>query len=375
MKKHFLVLFIILSQFLSAQDSLVIFESNFDLDARRLSSFELNRLDSLVNLYPMSAMKKVEIYGHTDSLAGVEYNKLLSKDRVVHILNYLERKGLSPLKAKTDFFGEEKPKYANSPKTRFKNRRVEIHFHIALASIPKPDEKLSEIQLKAGDKVQIPKLNFVGNQAIPVWESFDILKELLLLLQQNPDLEIELQGHVCCSDNIELSQERARSVYDFLRFNGIPAKRMSFRGFSNRHRLNMERTSEEKAQNRRVEILVKKNSELRVIVENVEEFKIDLRSRVQGVEFIENSARLTPSGDFNLAFILEMIQESKGLKYEFLIYDNIENSKMTKSRVKAIQRKLKKYKVSSVCKIKIEEKPEKMPLVYNNNFIILKTKK
>ena len=376
MYKHFLAFTLSLMFLgLKAQDSLVIMEVNYDLDVYTLTQKEKGRIDSLLSEVPMDWVKKVEVFGHTDSLASIEYNRKLSKNRVLSALKYLVYKGLDPQKAKTDFYGEEKPKYNNSPDTRFRNRRVELWFHIEVAQIPEPDKKLNEIDLKTGDKIQIPNLNFVGNQAIPMWQSFPVLEELLLLMQQNPDLEIELQGHVCCSDNQELSQQRAFMVREFLRVNGVEKKRLSYKGFSNDRPLVKERSDEDKAKNRRVEVLVVKNSDKRLPSSEAGK-RANLRVRVNNIKFFPNKGRLYPSGDFMLGLITEMLKDSKGVSYEFIVYDNILDSKVTGQRVSTIRRKLTADGVNkNSCTVKQAPKLSNMPASKANNYIILEIKK
>ena len=61
------------------------------------------------------------------------------------------------------------------------------------------------------------------------------LQEFILYLNQNPKLKIELGGHTDSrgdkDQNFILSQERAKSVFDFLIENGIQATRLSYKGF------------------------------------------------------------------------------------------------------------------------------------------------
>ena len=85
---------------------------------------------------------------------------------------------------------------------------------------------------------------------------------------------------------------------------------------------------------------------------------------------------MLPSGDFMLNLVLEMIQDSKGLKYEFVVYDNIEDEKTTKSRANLLKRRVSKARIkSSTCIVSTEKRPNRMPIEENENFIILKITK
>ena len=167
----------------SPDDSIVLLEVQFDLDSFTLSKKQKEKVDSLLNVFPMMMHKQIEIFGHTDSLAGVDYNRQLSKRRVQSILVYLVYKGLDPLKVKADYYGEERPKYDNAPDTRAMNRRCEVYFTVEKSMLPVPDIELVNLEYKKGNRIRIPNLNFVGNQAIPVGESFHSLEQLVLVMR------------------------------------------------------------------------------------------------------------------------------------------------------------------------------------------------
>ncbi len=345
-------------------------EINFELDSDRLSAKARGKLDSVLELAPIPLLKKVEIYGHTDSLAGVDYNRQLSKRRVQSLLAYLVYQGLDPLKVKADYYGEERPKYDNGPRDRYRNRRCELLFIIDPGLMPQPELKLSEQVFKPGDKVRISNLQFVGNQPIPMPESFASLRELLLLMQRNPDMAIEIQGHVCCSHDQRLSEERAWMVYHYLEGNGIEGRRMSAKGYSNSQPLFKERSEREKALNRRVEILIVENSGRREEVPG-QEVEIDLRAPIMSLQFMQNSGRLTPAGDFALELIAESMKGAENLKYDFVIYDNIDNANLTKTRLRNVERTLLRKKADrQVFSVSDEPAPRRMPKTDDNLVVV-----
>lgn len=357
------------------KDSVVALEVNFELDRHSLRQSEKDKVDSILDLVPMTVLEKVEIYGHTDSLAGIDYNRHLSKRRVQSILKYLVYKGLDPLKVKADYYGEERPKYQNTPEERYRNRRCELYFVVDPSLIPPPEQKLTDLEFKTGDRIRIPNLNFVGNQPVPISESFESLKDLLRVMQKYPDLIIELHGHVCCGNDEELSVERAKMVYGFLAGNGVDPDRMSYKGFSNRKPLFPERTAEEKALNRRVEVYVVDNSgETASIPE--EELKIDLRAPVLNVKFFPNKGKLYPSGDFMLTLIADMMKEPADLFYEFVIFDNINDGRLTRTRAGNMERALGRMKVDpDIFRVRTSPKMDHMPDSENNNLMMVKITK
>lgn len=352
-------------------DSVLISEIRFNLDSDRLSADAKQRLDSLLRRYPLMLIKEVRLFGHTDSLADIDYNRDLSKRRVQSVLQYLVFKGLDPLKAKTDYYGEERPRYDNNPQERFKNRRVEIALKVDLSLLPNPELRLSEMQLKTGDKLRLGNLNFVGNQAIPVWQSFELLRELLLVMQQNPDLEIALQGHVCCSNDFELSVARAQMVYDFLVANGIPKSRLEYAGFGNKVPLYEEVDEASRALNRRVEVEVLYNSERRK--EAKPDLKLKVEAPVMSLKFVDGSARFSPTGDFMLGLIADMLKTSEGLRYEFVVYNTIDNARLSAQRASAIEKTLRKKGVRpNTFKVLNEANKPGLPQSPENNWVRIK---
>lgn len=354
----------------SVDDSVLTVELNFGLDRWDLSQQAKAKVDSILEIAPVTILKRVEVYGHTDSLAGVEYNRELSKRRVLSIMDYLAYQGLDALKLRADYYGEERPKYDNGPDERYRNRRCELFFYPDYSLMPQPEESLRDKELVKGDRVRISNLQFVGNQPIPEPESFEAMHELLLLMRRNPDLRIEIQGHVCCSDDQRLSEERAWMVYHFLENNGVDPSRMRAKGFSNSKPLFRERSEKEKALNRRVEIEVLDNSERRLEVTDAD-LKFDLKAPVMGVEFMNSSGRLTPAGDFALHLIAESMARAEDLQYEFVVFDNIADPGLTRTRSRNVRSTLLRKKADrNIFEVSDEEALPRMPETANNLMLV-----
>jgi outer membrane protein OmpA-like peptidoglycan-associated protein len=116
---------------------------------------------------------------------------------------------------------------------------------------------------KSGEKLKIDNLNFIINTFAVVNESRGKLYELLLVLQSNPQLKIEIQGHLCCmpTDRTDLSTQRAKAIYNFLLANDVYRTRISYKGFGSTQPIYPlpEKNETERAANRRVEILIVEN--------------------------------------------------------------------------------------------------------------------
>jgi len=87
-------------------------------------------------------------------------------------------------------------------------------------------------------------------------------------LQENPNMAIQIEGHVCCvtnvpdaydldSHNLDLSINRARFIYEYLKARGISATRLNYIGYGrSKPIIADEQTEEEASVNRRVEVRI-----------------------------------------------------------------------------------------------------------------------
>lgn len=82
------------------------------------------------------------------------------------------------------------------------------------------------------------------------------------LMADNPTMVIEISGHTDSEgsevDNLALSKNRARSVYQFLIDNGVPEARLSYKGFGESRPIADNDTPEGRQKNRRTEFKVLK---------------------------------------------------------------------------------------------------------------------
>ena len=170
------------------------------------------------------------------------YSVRLPQDSVVKVEAY----------AKGYFFETQLAKFYGDPDMmrRMKNAPTEIALRPA----------------KPGKKAAIQNLFFVGNEAVLLRSSEQELPKVLRFMQINPDLKIEIAGHInqplIAPDRLpaweqRLSERRAEMVFNYLIQNGIGRERLSWKGYGNREMLFPKPKSEaEHAQNRRVEIRV-----------------------------------------------------------------------------------------------------------------------
>lgn len=295
MKSYFIYIFLLFSMAntYSQEKTTFYFDSNkFELNPK-----ENAKLNTWIS--ENKANKIVAIHGFTDEDGTNGFNDTLAQRRVNFIYKTVNKQVKTRDDFKTRSFGE----IFKQSKNKAENRRVVIYY-ILEKDIPREDEILgikkqpvveqpkaeveypeklvfenpngtkSEFKLdrafmkkiekaKAGEKLKIDNLNFIINTFAVVNESRGKLYELLLVLQNNPSLKIEVQGHLCCMpvDRTDLSTQRAKAIYNFLVGKEVAKSRLSYKGFGSTAPIYAipEKDEQERAANRRVEILIIEN--------------------------------------------------------------------------------------------------------------------
>ena len=102
------------------------------------------------------------------------------------------------------------------------------------------------------------RIQFEKAKAELLSSSLKVLDEVAKILKQNPELKLSIEGHSSREGsydvNMELSQQRAQAVREYLITKGIAAGRMQAAGFGPNKPLNDGKTPAEAALNRRVEL-------------------------------------------------------------------------------------------------------------------------
>lgn len=124
------------------------------------------------------------------------------------------------------------------------------------------------------DKIVIKdKIFFEFNKAVIKPESFGLLDQVVQTLKGFPRIKkVEIQGHTDHAGkadyNLELSQARAKSVFDYLVGKGIDENRLTYKGYGMTQPLvplpeDGKETPEAAAQNRRVEFVILEQEEVK----------------------------------------------------------------------------------------------------------------
>ena len=116
--------------------------------------------------------------------------------------------------------------------------------------------------LEVGSTVNLENVLFDRGNAAMLPGSYETLDEVVTLLQENPDLEIEVAGHTDNQGradlNLALSEERAVAVKEYLVEQGVGAQRITERGYGGTRPLVSNAIEEERSKNRRVEFTILK---------------------------------------------------------------------------------------------------------------------
>lgn len=138
------------------------------------------------------------------------------------------------------------------------------NFNIPQATEYQEIEKDIELSsLKKDAKIVLKNVFFETGSATLKPSSYAELGRLTLLLNENPDLKIEISGHTDNQGsenvNLKLSENRAKAVVDFLITEGIPTSRLEFKGYAFDQPIADNSTAEGRSLNRRVEFKVLNN--------------------------------------------------------------------------------------------------------------------
>lgn len=211
--------------------------------------------------------KVTKLFGFCDWKGTNVYNDTLALRRVNTVYRYLQKQNILVEKnIEIRGFGED---FKQSPKQE-ENRRVTLIYEEVIpqkiVETPPPITigptfKQQMNLAKKGDIIKLEHINFLNHSAKFVPNTEPILLELLCVMEENPTLKIEIQGHICCDTENKygyIAEARAKAVYSYLITHKIDRKRLSFKGYGATRPIYKipERNAQEEDGNRRVEIMV-----------------------------------------------------------------------------------------------------------------------
>ncbi len=191
----------------------------------------------------VSSLSVVRLIGYTDSSGSFSRNTHLAADRIRSVEDLLKTTALSRVKIET-VNANETSGFRLVPDEQ--NRRVDLLFY-GKKEVPKLAFELN--------KPLNLNINFIGGSAEFLSTSYPNLIKLRNLMVEDTTLLLKLHGHVCCADDMELSEKRAYAVMSYLSQNDVDYQRMSAEGFSNSKRLVPDDSETNMSLNRRVEAI------------------------------------------------------------------------------------------------------------------------
>ncbi|MCL5127201.1 OmpA family protein [Algibacter sp. L4_22] len=254
----------------------------FDTDKFDVPSTEKNRLLLFISTLSDIEIESISIYGFCDDVGADTYNLKLSQDRADAIkIIFSDNEISEDLITNVDGKGEILLKIIeenNLLNIRGLNRKVEINVKpkppvieevvveeiIEVVEPPKPKNAPEKLQgkLKVGDKIILENILFKTGYSTILSSSKKTLDTLAEILVARKNLYFTIQGHVCCTqltrDAVDrktkqrnLSETRAKFVYDYFVKKGVNKRRMRYMGMRRKFPLGGDPKLD-----RRVEVLV-----------------------------------------------------------------------------------------------------------------------
>jgi outer membrane protein OmpA-like peptidoglycan-associated protein len=225
---------------------------SFGLEQAGVDEKRSQNLPALVKILKDNPYWVVEIGCHTDATGSTQHNLNLSQQRANAVKNYLIQKGIDPARLLAKGYGESrvlnrcKDGVRCSAAEHAVNRRTEFTI-IGLRGF------------KVGDLLDVDEIYYESGQDKLDLNNANGLRELVLILK-NTSIRVEIGSHTDSqgsdSFNKEISEKRAKAVYEYLIQKGIPRSRISYVGYGESQILNkckegVSCTEEEHAVNRR----------------------------------------------------------------------------------------------------------------------------
>lgn len=114
--------------------------------------------------------------------------------------------------------------------------------------------------LEIGEHIRINNIFFEHNSFVLKPESYHDLQKVADLLKEYTQMKIEIGGHTDSwgsnSLNQKLSEDRAKSVQEYITAQGVSQERVTYKGYGEEKPIESNRTEKGRSQNRRVEFTI-----------------------------------------------------------------------------------------------------------------------
>jgi outer membrane protein OmpA-like peptidoglycan-associated protein len=140
----------------------------------------------------------------------------------------------------------------------FSSKYIDVDKELQSAAVVKAP--LQVAKLEVGKEYKLNDINFNSNSFQLDDASRSVIDEFIIFLNENAGLRADIQGHTDNvgnpSDNRKLSQNRAKTVYDYVVAKGINASRLSHHGYGESKPIEENATEEGRARNRRTVFVI-----------------------------------------------------------------------------------------------------------------------
>lgn len=270
---RFWIIAVFVSSFAFGQTKKELVTVHFDSNSAEISKNEAQQL-LLFFSNKNAGITTLQINGFCDDVGTADSNLILSEKRAVAVADYLKDNFKL---ASSAISGKGEKELISTSTDEIKKERAEhrcVTIAITYTEKPIAEKPVNEgyktlsDELKVGDKIIIENILFIASRKV-----FDDdekataeLQKIIAYLQENPTIQFEISGHVCCisksfkdahdkdSGLNNLSETRAKRVYDYFVDNGIAKERMSHKGYGRQ----FPRPNMPEKENKRVEILITK---------------------------------------------------------------------------------------------------------------------
>jgi len=196
---------------------------------------------------------RVTIRGESEAPGGVEIRLLEEGNR-----------DLGPLPLQLDGRYEIRLPAGNNYLLRSESGLFYPYAETVAGAPPKVEKniELEPLPADTGTVFTLKNVYFDVGKASLRPESTQELKRLYQFLRDNPTVEVEIRGHTDNQDTEEsnqvLSENRVKSVINYLKYQGIYGNRMTGKGFGESQPIDTNETPEGRQNNRRVEVAILK---------------------------------------------------------------------------------------------------------------------
>ncbi|WMX14678.1 OmpA family protein [Aureispira sp. CCB-E] len=206
----------------------------YELSKSKIDERKSPGLKQLLEILKEHEHVVIEIGAHTDASGSSKYNQELSEKRAKEVKKYLEKKGIASSRLVAKGYGESK--LLNKCKDGVKcsdsehaqNRRTEF-------------KVIGQKGFAVGDIIKVDNINYELNKDKLDMKDSRGLTEIIELLKNNK-ISVEIRSHTdsrgSSKYNQELSEKRAKAVYNYLVKNGISKYRLKYKGYGESKLLN-----------------------------------------------------------------------------------------------------------------------------------------